>query len=192
MEAMTTTWGAGPVLRPAHSDDRFRLERLLERCSDDTLFRRFHGAVGSAVRAELQRIAQPTPLHRSWVTVAGGEIRGTATLAWGSDGVAEIAILVEDGWRRRGVGRDLLGALFAQARRAGLDEILARIQGDNEAARRFLHAVAPRAHAVFVGGGELEIAVPLDHLPVPPDASPFSVALVRWLPAPATHLGRIA
>ena len=91
-----TPQGLQLEVRPAHLADLAALEAFIERCSEETTYRRFHGATGSAVRRELQRIVHPEPAHRSWVVTDGSEIHGTATLATGSDGAVEAAFLVED------------------------------------------------------------------------------------------------
>jgi len=148
-------------IRVAEPADLAQLEAFLDRCSVETQYRRFHGAVGPAVRRELERIATPVDTHRSWVATDGTEIHGTATLATGSDGSVEAAFLVEDAWFRRGVGRRLFGALAREARTADVDAVTAWVQADNETARRFLRSMSPGAQTTFAGGGELEI-----HLPV--------------------------
>jgi N-acetylglutamate synthase-like GNAT family acetyltransferase len=155
---------AGPVVvaRPSREADLDAVLGLVERCSDDTLYRRFHGATGRAVDRELRRIAAPTPEHRSWVALAAGDVRGTATLAFGRSGRAEAAFLVEDAWFRRGVGRLLFSALVAEARRAGLDRVYAWVQADNDRAVQFIRGVAPAADVRFAGGAEIEIAIPVD------------------------------
>ena len=78
-----TPQGLQLEVRPAHLADLAALEAFIERCSEETTYRRFHGATGSAVRRELQRIVHPEPAHRSWVVTDGSEIHGTATLATG-------------------------------------------------------------------------------------------------------------
>lgn len=147
--------------RPARPSDEGAVAELLARCSPDALYRRFHGAVGSAVTHEIRRIANRTDGHRSWVVVAHGAVRGTATLAWGSDGVVEAAFLVEDAWARRGVGAALYEAVAREARREHVPEVTAWVQGDNESARRFLRAMAPDARITFAGYGELEVILPM-------------------------------
>jgi GNAT superfamily N-acetyltransferase len=140
-------------VRLARPTDLPGLTALLDRCTPETLYRRFHGVVGSAARKELERIATPTPTHRSWVAVApDGDIRGKATLAWGRGGDVEIAFLVEDGHRREGIGRALVTAAGREAARRGVTAIDARIQGDNVAARRFLDAVVPGVATRFEDG----------------------------------------
>jgi len=150
------------VVRVARADDREGLSALAERSSDDTLWRRFHGAGGRVVERELDRIAHPTDGHRSWVALSpDGAIRGTATLATGRDGAVEAAFLVEDAWFRRGIGRSLFAALAAEARLSGIPRVVARVQADNERAIRFLRVLQSGAHATFVGDGEVEVVVPM-------------------------------
>lgn len=170
-ETTTGTW-----VRAARSDDLPQLTALVDRCTPETLYRRFHGATGAPMRHELERIAAPGPRHRSWVAVGcDGAIRGTATLAWsaraGAEEHPEVAVLVEDAWFRRGLGRALVTRLTGHARRSGAEVVVARVQGDNMRAVRFLRAVAPGARMAF-DGGELAITVPVMPLgPVAPMAA---------------------
>lgn len=177
METMATAPEAPALrVRPARPADRPALEALLERSSHESRYRRFHGVMGAAVRRELDRIAHPSAVHRSWVADDGTALRGTATLAWGSDGVVEAAFLVEDDWFRRGVGRALFVEVAREAVRAGVPAVTAYVQADNVAARRFFRSVAPGASTTFVGGGELEVVVPVD---VPVDLPVRSPAIAR-------------
>jgi GNAT superfamily N-acetyltransferase len=148
-------------IRPSRPIDVDGLTALAERCSDDTLYRRFHGAAGLYARRELGRVASPTWLHRSWVALADGAIRGTATLAWRRSGQTDIAVLVEDAWFRRGIGRSLLHCLAAEARRLGVDVLTATLQADNERAVGFIRGVAPDATVCFAGGAELDVRIPV-------------------------------
>jgi N-acetylglutamate synthase-like GNAT family acetyltransferase len=160
MEQTTTE---PPVwLRPARPDDLSRLGDLLGRCSPETLYRRFHGTTHEPMRREIERVAAPdTPdRHRSWVAVGSdGAVRGTGTLAWRDDGTPEIALLVEDAWFRRGIGRGLVGRLAGDARRSGAQVVVAWVQGDNLRAVKFLRSVAPSARIAF-DSGELAVTIP--------------------------------
>jgi GNAT superfamily N-acetyltransferase len=151
------------VVRRAGPADLGPLVALFERCSRDTIYRRFHGAAERPIRRELGRIAAPTATHRSWVAVdAHGAVHGTATLAWARTGAVEAAFLVEDTWFRRGLGRSLFAALGAEAARAGAPAVVATVQADNDRAVRFLRSVAPGIRPRYVGGAELQVTVPLD------------------------------
>jgi N-acetylglutamate synthase-like GNAT family acetyltransferase len=150
-------------LRPARPDDLQRLGEMLERCSPETLYRRFHGTTHEPMRREIAHVAAPAThdRRRSWVATSGdGAVRGTATLAWRDDGTPELALLVEDAWFRRGIGRGLVHRLAGDARRAGADAIVAWVQGDNLRAVKFLRAIAPGARIAF-DSGELAITIPL-------------------------------
>lgn len=149
----TLTHPAGITVRAARPSDLPALHALLDRCSRDTLHRRFHGVVGRSVRRELARIAAPTATHRSWVAVDHhGAVRGTATLAWSRSGEVEVAFLVEDGFRRRGIGRALVTAAGHEAAAQGVATVQAHIQGDNAVAARFVRAVVPDASLRFQDG----------------------------------------
>jgi hypothetical protein len=155
---------AGPaIVRPAGPADLPALVELLDRCSEETVYRRFHGASGRSAARELERITHPTAGHHSWVAEVDGVLHGTATLAWGADGLPEAAFLVEDGWFRRGLGRRLFGAVARDALESEVDRVVVAVQADNERARRFVRAVAPGAQTTFSGGGVLEMSVPVPH-----------------------------
>jgi GNAT superfamily N-acetyltransferase len=148
-------------VRPARSDDLPELAALIERCSPETLYRRFHGAAHEPVRREVERVAEPSARHRSWVAVgSGGAVHGIGTLAWTPDGRPEVAVLVEDAWFRQGIGRALLGRAADEARRCGFASVSAWIQADNLRAVRFVRAVAPGVRLAF-DSGELAVSVPV-------------------------------
>lgn len=148
-------------VRPARPGDLPALTALTERCSFDTLYRRFHGATGTPLRRELARAATAADGHRSWVAVADGEVRGIATLAQGRSGDVEVAFLVEDGWQRRGLGRALARRLRAEASGAGHRDLVAMVQADNDRAIRFVRAVAPGTSVRFDGAAEYRLRIPV-------------------------------
>jgi GNAT superfamily N-acetyltransferase len=162
MESGPVTLGIGLTVRPAGPADRDRLDAFVDRCSPATLYRRFHGAGERPARREMERVAAPSSTHRSWLALSpGGDVRGVATLAWGRDGVVEVAFMVEDAWTRRGVGRRLLAALIEESSRARLGTVRAMVQADNERALRFLLAVVPGVRPRYAGDGEIEVTLPV-------------------------------
>jgi RimJ/RimL family protein N-acetyltransferase len=185
---METTTTKHPLLvRPARPDDLPRLLQMLDRCSPETLYRRFHGTTTEPMRREIEQIAAPaTPdYHRSWVAVDGdGAVRGTATLAWRGpdDATPEIALLVEDAWFRRGIGRALVGRMSRDARWSGAATIVAWVQGDNLRAVRFLRAVSPDARIDF-DRGELAVTMPV---------APVVPVMATLAPAPGPRAGEAA
>jgi GNAT superfamily N-acetyltransferase len=169
------------VVRPAGPADLPALRALVDRCSFDTLYRRFHGATGAPLRRAMARVAcADGDAHRSWVAVVDGTLRGVATLARSRSGEVEAAFLVEDAWQRRGVGRALAARLRAEARRSGLASLTAMIQGDNTGAVRFARAVAPGVDVTFDGAAEYRLAIP-----VPPPVSRAGRARSPRRPAPS-------
>ncbi|MDD9371652.1 MAG: GNAT family N-acetyltransferase [Acidimicrobiales bacterium] len=149
-------------VRPAESDDLPALQALFDRCSPETRYRRFHGGAATAHRRELERVSRPASDHRSWVAVdADGAVHGTATLARGPGGQADVAFLVEDAWFRRGIGRALFAAMAATAVAQRESAVVATLLADNERAVRFLRAVAPGAQFRYLGFTELEVVVPV-------------------------------
>jgi GNAT superfamily N-acetyltransferase len=157
------------TIREAVPADLPALVACVDRCSDTTLYRRFHGAAGPAVRREVRRIATPTADYRSWVAAGpGGTIRGMASLARGRDGTVEAGFLVEDEWFRRGIGRLLFGALAAAARSSRIPRVSLTIQAENTRALRFLRAMVPGVRPVFIGDGIVAAEVPVADVPASP------------------------
>jgi GNAT superfamily N-acetyltransferase len=104
---------------------------MLRRCSPLTRFQRFHGITdgvsyftqsltGAARRAE--------SIYGAWV--AGGCV-GVGSLHVYDRVRAEIAVLVEDDWQRRGVGSALVAALAGKARQSGLTGLRAEVLTEN-------------------------------------------------------------
>jgi GNAT superfamily N-acetyltransferase len=120
-------------VRRVAAADRPALERMLARCTGQTRYRRFHGPVKVFPERYLTEALSGSPLHFALVaTVAGDGAADGAVVALAScravdEGVAELGILVEDAWQRRGVGGHLLGELVAYAGRTGLRALQAQV-----------------------------------------------------------------
>jgi GNAT superfamily N-acetyltransferase len=63
-------------------------------------------------------------------TVVDGTVVALASCRAVDEGVAELGILVEDEWQRRGVGGYLLGEIMAYAARTGLRALQAQVLAD--------------------------------------------------------------
>jgi GNAT superfamily N-acetyltransferase len=63
-------------------------------------------------------------------TVVDGTVVALASCRAVDEGVAELGILVEDEWQRRGVGSDLLREIVAYAARTGLRALQAQVLAD--------------------------------------------------------------
>jgi GNAT superfamily N-acetyltransferase len=124
-------------MRRAAAGDRPALERMLARCTGQTRYRRFHGPVTVFPERYLTEALSGSPLHFALVAAAGedGTVEDSTVVALAScravdEGVAELGILVEDEWQRRGVGSDLLREIVAYAARTGLRALQAQVLAD--------------------------------------------------------------
>lgn len=65
---------------------------------------------------------------------------------------AQMAIVIEDGWQRQGLGTRLVAALAHRALAHGIECFEVDIQGDNYAALKLFRRIAPGSHLTFSGG----------------------------------------
>ncbi|MFF2121794.1 GNAT family N-acetyltransferase [Kitasatospora sp. NPDC058184] len=121
--------GTGLLLRPAGPADRAAALAMHGRCSPAALRLRYHGPVRDAGRY-LDHLLDPRHGRSYAVTAPDGRILALGHLMW-DDGEAELAVLVEDGWQRHGLGAALLRRLSATARAAGVRTVYAVTQGGN-------------------------------------------------------------
>ncbi len=124
-------------VRQAAAGDRPALERMLARCTRQTRYRRFHGPVKVFPERYLTEALSGSPLHFALVACLDedgadedGAVVALASCRAVDEGVAELGILVEDEWQRRGVGSDLLREIVAYAARTGLRALQAQVLAD--------------------------------------------------------------
>jgi GNAT superfamily N-acetyltransferase len=123
--------GGGLIrVRRAVPDDREALARMFDRCTLATRYRRFHGPVKAIPERYLAEALSGGPFHYALVAYAGSpdsprDARPRGAVALGScrtvgEGQAELGLLIEDAWQRRGLGTRLLRDLITHAGQAGL------------------------------------------------------------------------
>ena len=144
--------GTEIITRLARPEDTAAVEGLHARCSQDSLLHRYFTPKNSWREENLRRISGG---HRGMtlvVTASGSERDGAsgpgeqAVIAIGNafpldpaaPAVGEVALLVEDAWHGRGVGRLLLSHLIESAPRLGFAEVVAYVLGGNDAMRALL------------------------------------------------------
>ncbi|MFJ9461222.1 GNAT family N-acetyltransferase [Kitasatospora sp. NPDC101447] len=110
--------GTELLLRPADPADKAAALAMHGRCSPAALRLRYHGPVRDADRY-LDHLLDPRHGHSLAVTAPDGRIVALGHLMWDDD-EAELAVLVEDAWQRRGLGVALLRRLSETARAAGI------------------------------------------------------------------------
>lgn len=125
MRGMLSDDGAALVLRPGTGADEDAVADLHTRCSMRTLFNRYHSGMRTVPRRWLHRLLNP-PRGTTIVAQCADQVVALGQLIHtGTPDCAEVSLLVEDAWQRRGVGTALLGALASDARAAGYTELVA-------------------------------------------------------------------
>ncbi|MFJ8624794.1 GNAT family N-acetyltransferase [Kitasatospora sp. NPDC093550] len=151
--------GTELLLRPAEPSDKAAALAMHGRCSPAALRLRYHGPVRDADRY-LDHLLNPRHGRSLAVAAPDGRILALGHLMW-DDGEAELAVLVEDAWQRRGLGLALLRRLTAMARAAGIGTVYAVTHAANSgliaAMRRLSAPLDFRAD-----GGTLVITAALD------------------------------
>lgn len=154
--------GTALVVRPLRRDDGPRLRRMYERCSPDTIYRRFMTPVPRFTDAMIRALVDVDGRNRDAVAgVVGDEIVGVARFHRTGQCEAEFAVEVEDAWQRRGLGRILSGVIGERARANGITALTGAMLADNLAAQHLLASVFP-AGAHDIHAGELTFRIPLE------------------------------
>ena len=154
------------MIRRGAFDDAPLLVAMHERCSAETVARRYHAPM-PLLRPRLARTLLE-PLHGfSVVAISGDHLIGIATVARDGTDRHDFGLLVEDRWQHRGIGATLLRAVAAQATALGLTTLHCVSQPGNEAAlatvrRAGLTARVTMADALVHG------TIPLPHMAEPP------------------------
>jgi GNAT superfamily N-acetyltransferase len=122
---MTCTDGANLVLRQGAPGDADAVFALHDRCSKATLFQRYHTGMRTVPRRWLHRLLVP-PRGVSLLAVCGRDVVGLGQLIPAATGEsAEVSLLVEDSWQRKGVGTALMARLGVLASVRGYQELTA-------------------------------------------------------------------
>jgi GNAT superfamily N-acetyltransferase len=139
---MTTL--TAPALRTIHVNDEPRLERLFYRLSPESVYRRFFTLYTQPPCGVLHKLADLDHDRRdAIVAVVDDEIVGVARIAAVGPAEAEVAVLVEDAWQGRGLGRRMLECVTALARVHGMKTLVATVLAENRPAIAMLRAVFP-------------------------------------------------
>jgi GNAT superfamily N-acetyltransferase len=133
------------VLEPADSG---ALIGLLARCSPTALYRRFHGVTNGLFYA--QQIVAAAEGRDSYVAWIGKECVGLGNLHVRDD-TADIGVLVEEDWQRRGVGTALLLALVRRVRERGSHSLRADVLEENRFVLPLLARLGPAETSMAAG-----------------------------------------
>ncbi len=150
-----------PVIRLAGFDDTAALMRMHQRCSADSVYRRYAAPLA---RVD-ERFARRLLLSGGGALVAtvGGEVVAMTSVSTCEAGVAEVSVLVEDGWQRRGLGTRLLASAARLARGQGAVEVVLRSRTHNPALMSLAFASGLRAR-IKLDGDTVVVTVGVDGL----------------------------
>jgi GNAT superfamily N-acetyltransferase len=181
-EGARQTHGQGPrigtrvSIRVAAPRDAEGLRAMFSRVSPETIYRRFHIPYPDVPERTLALMLGVEDHHdrESLVAVAEGEIVGHAMyVRLGDGGEAEMAIIVEDGWQSKGVGKLLLSELAERAMLRGVETFTGEVLGEN---RRML------ALAAMFAGTDHTIKDGLYHVRMPlrkPNSAAYTARTLR-------------
>lgn len=149
------------TIRPLRNGDTAPVAALFARLGDRSRARRFCGAKPRLSEAELRALARVDQDHHVLVGYLDGDAEpaGIARLAREGSS-AEVAFAVADEYQGRGVGSILARELAADARAAGIQELVANVCGDNPRVVALLKRLGTSLSESW-RGGERELVVDL-------------------------------
>jgi N-acetylglutamate synthase-like GNAT family acetyltransferase len=114
-------------IRQATAGDRQALADMLSRCTDSTRLRRFLAPLRSFPEPYLTEALAGRGEHLALIAETSSAVVALASCCAVGDGVAELAVLVEDASQRQGIGTCLLSRLINHADRSGLHTLQATV-----------------------------------------------------------------
>jgi GNAT superfamily N-acetyltransferase len=151
-------------IRVATPQDSEGLRQMFSRSSAETIRRRFHMPFPQVPEWMLVLLMDADGTDKEFlVAVADGKIVGHAMYAMLGRSEAEMAIVVEDGWQYRGVGKALLRELADDARRRGVETFVGSVLPDNRPMLGLIGAMFAGSRRAFDDGAYL-VRMPLQTL----------------------------
>ncbi len=153
------------TIRTATPSDGEGLRAMFSRASSETIYRRFHIPFPEVPERMLKLMLDADHHDKeALVAVAEEKVVGHAMYARSGDGAeAEMAIVVEDGWQSKGVGKSLLWELVERARPTGVQTFTAEVLGEN---RRMLGLAAMFSGTGYmITGDAYHVRMPLRMTP---------------------------
>jgi GNAT superfamily N-acetyltransferase len=124
--------GTEVSIRVATPLDSEKLRAMFSRTSSETIYRRFHLPYPEVPEWMITLMLGADHHKEALVAVAEEKVVGHAMYVGLGDGTeAEMAIVVEDGWQSKGVGRSLLSELARRGRLRGVETFTAEALATN-------------------------------------------------------------
>ena len=159
---MRSRYIRGITIRPLRNGDVETVAAVFSQLGSASRVRRFCGAKPRLSEVELANLARVDHEHHVLVGYVDGDPQPVGIARLVRTGMsAEIAFAIADAHQSRGIGRTLAGELAADARAAGITELVATVCGDNP---RVMALVARLGSLSLTWrGGERELVVGLEH-----------------------------
>lgn len=127
----TANGGATVTVRGVRPGDFSAQRAFIDRLSRESRYFRF--LTGGLVRDDVitNFVGASDALVATVVEPGGERIVGNAHYVIDADGDAEFAVVVEDGWQGRGLGRELIRRLIDGARRSGVRRLHGEVLSEN-------------------------------------------------------------
>ncbi len=133
-------------IRAVSPGDEDGLREMLSRLSRETIHKRFHLPMPRVPEWALAYLTDVDHYDKeSLVALVGDKIAGHAMYARQEAYMAEVAIVVEDRWQSRGIGKLLLRRLAVEAIPREIEAFTGTVLGENRGALRFFSSVLPKA-----------------------------------------------
>jgi acyl-CoA synthetase (NDP forming)/GNAT superfamily N-acetyltransferase len=162
-------------LRPVVPADSHELMALHERASSRSRYLRFFSGA-PALREEVDRLVRPADAkHLALVAEDAGRAVGVASYELIDPDHAEFAVLVDDARHGEGIGTLLIEQLTAEARRAGIAELVGSVLPDNAAMLRVSRDLAPGVRRA----ADREAGVTQVRVPTMPDEGALAAVSAR-------------
>ena len=166
MKPVTLTDGTQVALRPIRSEDESALTALYERLSPQTAYQRFFTVMRRLPPDWAHILANVDYDRRMAITAIGpdGKLIGVARYAYDErTQEAEIAIVIEDRWQGRGLGKGLLGELIGHAEGKGIRRLRAYVLADNPRMLKLIRSVTTIVDRKLESGVVSLLLAPLRH-----------------------------
>ena len=151
----------GLSIRPLRNGDTDTVRALFARLGDRSRAKRFCGAKPRLSDSELAALARIDDVRHALVGYVAGDSDPAAIARLVRDGTrAEVAFAVADVYQGRGIGSTLGRELVADARAAGIRELVATVCGDNARIVSLLKRLGPSVEMSW-SGREREFVVGL-------------------------------
>jgi len=149
---MQTRYITGLTIRPLRNGDTATVAALFENLGSRSREKRFCGAKPRLSDRELRALAHVDSDHHVLVGFLDGDPQPAGMARLVRDGVAaEIAFEVADAYQGRGIGSILARELAADARAAGIRQLVATVCGDNDRMVSLLKRVGESLHVTWRG-----------------------------------------